>query len=291
MMKKMLILLAISALILASLGCSVTLNLPVQEITTGAIKTEIIQVAAPEAEVVDVDIDFGAGELTIASGNESYLISGEATYNVEEFKPVIEIENNRVHLETGNFEIDGIPDIRKVDNVKNQWNLLLGNALMNLSIQAGAYKGSYELGSLSIKNLEITDGAAEVDLRFSTPNLAAMDSLRYVTGASNVKLYGLGYANFASMIFRSGAGEYYLDFTGGILRDSVVTVESGVSQITLVIPEGTNARVIFKGGLVTIDADDPWQKNGDQYVLNGSGPVLTINVDMGAGTLNLKTSQ
>ena len=146
------------------------------------------------------------------------------------------------------------------------------------------------LAGCLFRNLEISDGAAEVNLRFSTPNLAAMDSLRYTTGASNVKLYGLGYANFSSFIFRSGAGDYTLDFTGGLLRDGVVTIESGVSQVSVVVPEGVNAKVIFNGGLVTVVTSGSWQKNGNQYVLSGSGPVLTINVDMGAGRLNLRTS-
>lgn len=282
--------LAITALALASLGCKVSLNLPMQEISAGELQTESIQIMAPDSEVVDVDLVFGAGELTIAPGSDSYLISGQATYNVENFKPVIKFEENRVKLETGNIEIGGIPDLKNIDDFKNEWDLLLGNTPMNLSISSGAYQGDLEFGSLLIKNLEITDGAADVTLRFSTPNLVAMDSFRYTTGASNVKLFGLGNANFASMIFRSGAGEYLLDFTGGILRDTVITIESGVSQVTVDIPVGVNAKVIFKGGLVTINPTGNWEKSGDQYILQGTGPSLTINVDMGAGTLNLKSS-
>jgi hypothetical protein len=291
MSQKLFLLIAILALVLASLGCNVTLNAPVEKISTGPLQTETIQIASPDAELVKVDLQFGAGDLTIAPGNGVDLISGVATYNVEEFKPVITVEDHRVSLETGNFEFSRIPDFRNYNDLKNQWDLTLGNFPMDLSITAGAYKGEYELGGLSIQNLEISDGAADVNLRFSAANLVAMDSLRYTTGASNVKLYGLGYANFSSMIFRGGAGDYLLDFTGGLLRDGVVKIESGVSQVSVIVPEGVNAKVIFNGGLATVDTSGNWQKNGDQYVLNGSGPVLTINVDLGAGSLNLKTSE
>ncbi len=291
MLRRYFIFLAIIALALASLGCKITMNFPVQKIATGPLQTETIQIAPLSAEIVEVDLEFGAGELKISPGGADYLVFGKATYNVEDFKPVIKIEGKQIYLETGNFEISGIPDFNNIEDLENQWDLALGNFPINLSIQAGAYKGDYEFGSLSIKNLEISDGAADVSLRFATPNLVAMDSFRYTTGASNVELSGLGYANFSSFIFRSGAGEYTLDFGGGILRDSVVTIESGVSQVTLVVPEGVNARVIFKGGLVTINAEGAWDKSGDQYVLNGNGPVLTINVDMGAGNLNLQTSR
>ncbi len=290
MSRKPFVYVIVLTLLLTSLGCSLTVNLPVQEIATGPSRTETIEIAAPAAELVDLKLNFGAGELNLAPGSGTALVSGEATYNVDDFKPEITIEDNRVTLETGNLEINGIPDLKQADNVKNTWNLALGNQPMNLSIQAGAYQGEYELGGLALKSLEIGDGAAQVDLSFSKPNLLPMDTLRYTTGASEVSLSGLGYANFTSMIFRSGAGNYSLDFSGVFQRDAVVTIESGMSEITLNVPEGVNALVIFKGGLASVETSGNWQKSGDQYTLAGSGPTLTINVDLGAGSLKLQST-
>jgi hypothetical protein len=291
MLRKPFLLLAISALVVASLGCRITTNIPVQKISTGPVQTDIIKIKPIDAEIVEVNLEFGAGDLKLAPGNEPFLIDGKAEYNIEEFKPVTRVDGSRVYLETGNFEIGGWPDLSKVDNIKNKWDLALGAYPMNLTIQAGACTGNYELGGLPLNNLDISDGASEVVLSFSEPNPNAMQSLRYTTGASNVRLLGLGRANFSSFIFRSGAGNYTLDFSGGLLRDGVVTIESGVSQVTVIVPEGIQARVLFKGGLVTINASGEWTKAGDQYEITGSGPVLTINVDMGMGTLNLQTSE
>jgi len=53
-----------------------------------------------------------------------------------------------------------------------------------------------------------------------------METLRYVTGASNLKLSNLANANFASMIFEAG-GNYSLDFSGELRQDAVVTIEAG----------------------------------------------------------------
>lgn len=291
MKKNYLLLLALITLMLVSMSCKISFDFPVQDISTSEDQNEVIQIASPGGNMADVKLEFGAGELSIRPGGSDFLVSGTAIYNVPEFKPIIEVENSHVSLETGTFEIGGIPNIGNMDDLKNKWDLTLGTHPMNLRILAGAYTGDYELGSLSIKNLEISDGASDVTMRFSNPNLVAMDSLRYTTGASNVKLYGLGYANFSSMIFRGGAGDYQLDFSGGLLRDSVVTIEAGVSQVTLVVPKSINAIVLFKGGLANVDVSDAWKKSGDRYELSGSGPVITINVDMGAGTLNLKTSE
>jgi hypothetical protein len=159
---------------------------------------------------------------------------------------------------------------------------------MRLTINAGAYQGRMELGGLALKSLEVSDGAADVRLEFSDPNTVEMETLRYTTGASNVELSGLANANFTSMIFRSGAGDYTLDFSGELQRDAVATVESGISQLTIIIPEGTAARVIFKGGFANVSASSDWSRSGDAYVLEADGPVLTINVDMGAGNLDLR---
>jgi len=158
-----------------------------------------------------------------------------------------------------------------------------------LKINAGAYQGNLELGGLALKSLEVNDGAAESRLKFSTPNKTEMEFLRYITGASSVKLSGLANANFTSMIFRSGAGDYTLDFSGKLQRDAVATVESGFSQLTIIVPEGTSAKVIFKGGLTNVDFSGGWKKDGEAYALGSGGPLITISMDLGAGNLTLRT--
>jgi len=287
-MSRIFIFLIVSALALATLACGITINLPVDRIVTGPTQTEEIMIQQPVADEVELTLDFGAGNLEILPGEDGALVSGTATYNVPDFKPEIDVDENRVHLSTGNLEINGIP--RFGDNLENKWDLKLGDHPTNLTINSGAYKGELELGGLSIKSLDITDGAAEVRLRFSELNQVEMDRLRYQTGASNVELSGLANANFSAMVFRSGAGEYRLDFSGDLKRDATVTVESGFSQVTIVVPEGTLAQVITSGGLLNVDTSGDWEKEGDSYSLSGSGPALTISVDMGVGNLVLRTN-
>jgi hypothetical protein len=281
------ILITILILALVTMACGVTINIPIDKITTGPNRIEKIEVATPDVSVVDLALAFGAGDLKIAPGTEEALVSGSATYNVEDFKPKVTTHQEKVQIETGNLEIHGIPNFS--GDIKNEWDLKLGDAPMNLVISAGAYQGEMDLGGLSLKSLEVNDGAANVELEFSEPNQVDMDSLRYTTGASTVSLHELANANFASMIFRSGAGEYTLDFSGALKRDAVVTIESGISQVTIVAPKDVSAKLIFKGGLTNVDISGDWAKSGDGYTLSGSGPILTINVDMAAGNLILRT--
>jgi hypothetical protein len=214
------------------------------------------------------------------------LVTGTATYNVAELKPVVTVDGNEVVIDNGDLRFEGIPVLK---DFKNEWDLALGLDPMNLVIQAGAYQGSIELGGMALQSLRVEDGAADVEIAFSDPNLVEMDSLRYDTGASQVHLTGLANANFSRMDFKGGAGSYELDFSGELMRDATVTVDAGLSSVKIIVPEGTAARVIVDRGLANVDIDSGWEKSGNDYTAAGEGPVLTINVNLGAGNLELST--
>jgi hypothetical protein len=290
-MNRRMILLAILAIALVMLACSININLPSTEVKTGPTETENINVPLlnDKQAIADVTLQFGAGNLDLQpapAANE--LISGTAKYNVVDIKPVVTIDNNNVTIEQGNLKITGIPVINS--NVVNDWSLSLANAPMSLVIKAGAYQGNYELGGLSLHSLEVTDGASKVDLNFSKPNLVEMNSLDYTTGASEVSLKGLANAFAKDITFRSGAGNYTLDFSGELRSDMTVNIESGVSQVTVIVPEGVNAQVLAESGLMTVSTSGSWRQQGSTYSLSNSGNTITINVKMGAGNLRLETS-
>jgi hypothetical protein len=171
--------------------------------------------------------------------------------------------------------------------VKNVWDLQFGDSPIQLHIAAGAYQGRYELGGLAIEKLTIQDGAADVRLSFDEPNLTEMSLFSYATGASSVKLEGLANANFEEMEFHGGAGDYTLDFSGELQRDAEVSVDAGISSVTILVPEGVNVRLTFDGGLSNVDVHGEWEQNGTRYTQEGDGPMLNIRVKMGAGNLSL----
>jgi hypothetical protein len=175
------------------------------------------------------------------------------------------------------------------DDLENRWDLELGDSPIELDISAGGYQGDFELGGLPIHELRVAEGAARTDLSFSEPNPVEMDTLRYDTGASQAVLTGLANANFRAMDFRSGAGDYRLDFSGELQRDADVTIKSGLSNVVIVIPEGTSATVQFDSSLASIDTSGDWQLSGNVYSLPGAGPSLTITIELGAGNLELRT--
>jgi hypothetical protein len=279
MSKKLLI--ASLTLALVSLACGFQTNFPNAK-TPGPDATDQISVAAPE-ENAHLILSFGAGKLTLAPGAMK-LLEGTATYNIPDLKPEIKTSGGDVSITQGNYKMNGMPVFK---DLKNEWDLKLGTAPMDLTINAGAYEGNFDLGGLALTNLTVNDGAAQVTVDFSSANKEKLGVLSYKTGASNVTLKNLGNANFGTLIFESGAGNYKLDFGGTFQRDGSATIRSGMSNLTLVVPSGIAATLKVSSGLSNVQAPTSWSQHGDTYTQEGSGPALTIIIEMGAGNVQI----
>jgi hypothetical protein len=271
---------AFLVLALASLACGFNINLP-KIPTPGPEVTDDISVPTPKTDEVSLHLKFGAGEMLLAPG-ASQLVEGTATYNYATFKPEVNVDGGNVLIKMS--EIKSLPSF---NNLKNKWDFKLGDTPMDLIIESGAYDGTFEFGGLALNNLTIKDGAANVELAFSEPNLAEMSTFKYETGASNLKLTGLANANFSMMDFSSGAGDYTLDFSGKLQRDASIKISSGLSNIIVVIPEGVDAIVTVDSGASNVNAGSGWNKNGDVYKQKSEGPTLTFVIEIGAGNVTL----
>src|SRR5512136_848256 len=152
-------------LLLALSACTFHINMPFTVETGPLQEDEITLPVPPEAGTVDMKLSFGVGTLKLHPGTDS-LVSGTASYNIQDFKPIVTATGNKVTIEQGDWKVTGIPE---ANNIKNEWDLSLGPVPMDLTIEAGAYKAEYDFGGLALENLTIQDGASEVDLTFSAP--------------------------------------------------------------------------------------------------------------------------
>ena len=283
MTRKLLPVLLVLAL--STIACGFHINIPISSITPGPMQSDQINIPLPAdpTQTMDLSLGFGAGTLNLHPG-ASAVVSGTAKYNIADFKPIVTVNGSTARIEQGNWHLKGIPDL---SNIKNTWDLTLGKQPLNLSIEAGAYHAEYQFGGLALTNLTVKDGASDVKMDFDSPNLSEMSLLSYETGASNISLTGLGNANFSSLLFHSGAGNFTLDFTGSLKQNGSVNIETGVSNTTLVIPSGIPVQLTVEGGLSNVTYGSSWSKSGNLYTQAGSGPQLTIVVKIGAGNLTL----
>ena len=269
-------------------GCGINIELPFNtEQKTGPSVTDYVQVPIPDApSPLDVNLSFGAGKMTLLPNPGEDLLSGTATYNVTDFKPEVTVDENGVTLKQGSLKLNAVPTIN--ETIKNDWSIAIKNHPIELSIKAGGYSGDFEFGGLAISDLHIADGAANVKLKFSTPNTIPMNAFRYETGASNITMDKLANANFQTMIFQSGAGNYNLDFSGLLQRDTSIFIETGLSRLVISVPDGVPARVNFEGPFSKVIMSGDWQQEGNEYYLEGQGPRLNFTVEIKAGTVTLQ---
>lgn len=280
MLNKFIILIAVLAF--AAIACGFNLDLP-PKAQPGPEVVEDISVPYPKADDVNLKLSFGAGEMKLSPG-ASQLVDGTATYNYTELKPVVLTDGGNVQVKLGDVGVNFLPDF---NNLKNKWDFKLGGQPMNLSIESGAYDGTFEFGGLALTSLTVKDGAADVGLAFSEPNQTEMSVFSYSTGASNVKMKGLANANFSIFDFSAGAGDYTLDFSGELQRDASIKIETGFSNLIIIVPEGVNAVVTVQSGLSNVNAGSGWSQNGSVYQQTGEGHTLTFVIEMGAGNLTL----
>jgi len=280
-MRKIAITLAILAITGATLACSFSVN--TKEDKVGDTQVMEINEAAPtNLAGAKVEIDMGAGKLNI-TGGAGGLIEGTITYNVFGWTPEVTRSDGSLRIHQGRLEDIKIPN----NKVINEWDLSLGAFPTDLEISAGAYEGLIDLSGVALTNLKISDGASKATVEFNGPNPISMDSFTYKTGASQVKIYGIGNANTSLFTFDGGAGDYRLDFSGTLEQDLAVKVTSGVSKIEIIIPENVPARVTISGGLNNVSPHGTWSISGNVYEKTGTGPRIDITVDMGVGSLDL----
>jgi len=281
-MKPTLILVTI-ALLASTLACGISVNVP--SVQTGPTQTlEIDETLPGGSGVTELTIEMAAGKLNIEPAADNKL-SGRVDYNVSEWMPTITSDSNSLRLSQLNNKTFGN---FTGNDVINDWDLKIGNEVpLDLTVNAGAYKGRIDLSGVMLRRLEINDGASDGDVKFNVPNPETMEKLVYRTGASKVSLYGLANANFTSMSFDGGAGDYLLDFSGTLNQDASVIVHTGVSSLTIIIPAGMHAVVTNNGAISNITPSGTWTVNNKVYEASGKGHTLTILVEMAIGSLKL----
>lgn len=279
-MKKQLIFVII-ALALSSFACSIS-NIEMKTIDT---QTVMIDEALP-TNLAETALSFNmtGGTFNITPGSTK-LVTGAINYNVEDWEPQFTRSNNYFEIKQVNpYKISGIP----TNDVVNEWNLAVSTLLpLNLSIEGGASENDFNLTGMQLTGLKIVQGASKTSVHFDTPNPVIMDTFNFTTGASSASLFGLGNANFNTMSFSAGAGDYALDFTGSLTHDATVDIKATISNITITIPAGMKAVIINDGTVSNINTQGTWLLSDDTYTTLTEGYTLTINLDMAVGNVTL----
>lgn len=290
-MKRLVVPSIALALLLTSLACTITpqipdINISVPTIEVGDVTEERHSIPLAGTDPSDVDILFGAGNLNTEAGVSDKLVEGVFRYNVESWAPEITHEGDQLTIKQGGDENQwGIPS----GNVKNKWELEFSPELpLRINVRAGAGDGELDFTGLQVSELDVDLGAGSFVLRFDEPNAASMDHLTLDAGASKLEVLGVGNASPETVRLRGGVGDMSLDLTGEWTHSADVTIRAGAGALRVTLPSDVGVRVETRGGLTNVEAYGLRQMGGT-YTNDAFGEAETeVNVSITTGIGNVR---
>ncbi len=247
------------------------------------------EIQLKKENLVNVEIDFGVGELRLGAGSGDLLLDADVEYSEEDLKPEISYEAQdsvgRLHL-----RVEEMKHIRHP--WRSLWDLKFTDKIpLTFDISIGANKGELDFTGLRVRDLEINTGASSSVITFDKPNPETLERIEISAGAARVRLKNLGNANFKSLDFQGGAGIYILDFRGSLEHKASVDISMGIAQLTLLIPKGIGAK-IRKDTPLTSFSIDGFREELGYYVNESFGKTegtLIVNIKSGLGSINVET--
>jgi cell wall-active antibiotic response 4TMS protein YvqF/uncharacterized protein DUF2154 len=134
-----------------------------------------------KTKYLDLDIDFGAGDIQLKKGSNDVLFKNSVkTYNLND--PVLDYKTSNSNAK---IEISRNSYFNFFHPIKENWDIEVSpNVKSDINFEVGASNIDIDLTNLQISNLDIDSGATKIKIKFNTyPTIVDI-----YTGASTVDL-------------------------------------------------------------------------------------------------------
>lgn len=220
----------------------------------GALQTESQSVELGDADLVRVEITFGAGNLKLTGGAEK-LLEADFTYNVARLKPEVEYTNDTLVIR--HPEVRGLPALQGITDYRNEWNLRLNDGLpTDLSVDMGAGSSNLQLAGLPLTRLDVILGAgiSTIDLSGDwardldvTIDAGAADlTVRLPSEVGARVTVDAGPTTIEATGLRRDGNIFTNDAYGASEVTLQVDMEAGIGQINLEVDEHTQAKAALQ---------------------------------------------
>ncbi|HTZ72405.1 MAG TPA: toast rack family protein [Candidatus Aquilonibacter sp.] len=155
----------------------------------------------------------------------------------------------------------------------------------NIEYSVSNHAGALNLTQENPSHLHLVTNHNDWSLRMNN-NIASNLKIEIGAGHGDLDLHGM---TLTGLDLEMGAGQVNADLDGNWKKDSSVTIQGGVGQATLRLPENIGVEVHASGGIGAISTDG-LHKQGDAYVNDayGKSPVtLYVNITGGVGQISL----
>jgi hypothetical protein len=147
------------------LAVALCLSSCIIDTVTGPERHDFRTIERDAAERVHVNLTMGAGTLTIGGGAKK-LLNADFTYNVSSWQPEVRYSSTGAR---GDLTIrQPGQGHNRIGHIRYEWDLALNNDVpMDLSLHFGVGEARLDLGSLSLRTVEVNMGVGklQMDLR------------------------------------------------------------------------------------------------------------------------------
>jgi hypothetical protein len=240
-------------------------------------------------ERLELHIDHAAGRLEVAEGDPRRLYEFALRYDENVIHPVADYQPwaGVLRLGTESLERAGF---RGSGDESTASIRIAPTVPTDLEMRFGAGQAQLELGGLSLRSAELTTGASETRIAFSSRNRVPGDLVRIRSGVASVHAESLGNSRAKRFEIEGGIGKTLLDFGGSWEGDATASVKMGIGSLRLRFPRDLGIRLTRTSLLTRLNTEGLERRgNGFQSSNWASAPYkLTVHVEAGLGSIDVE---
>lgn len=192
-----------------------------------------------------------------------------------------------IEVPAGDLTLRSGADPGKILDANFHYTTEDGEPQVNYSVSKG--QGSLEVTQENGSHIHLMSQHNEWNLRLND-DIPTQLRVQIGAGHGELDLHGL---TLESLDLKIGAGQVNADLAANWSKDSTVTIQGGVGQATLRLPNNIGVSVHASGGIGEVSTDG-LHKQDDSYVNDSYGKAsvtLEVNVTGGVGQINLVSEQ
>lgn len=222
------------------------------QLQAAQLKTVTWSRQVTDEERLEVNVSYGAGELTLRPGESDLLYRARFDYDEDFATPRADYRSGRLDLGISTRENRRFKDQSESSSL-DLW--LSREVPMDLELDFGAGSAELDLSGLPLLDLDVSTGASESEIRVDEVNPVAMESASINVGAAKLSMHGIGNLNVDRVTVKAGVGSVTLGLGGEWPRDGRVSVDMGLGALEIRVPESLGVRVTRQNFLTAIEAD------------------------------------
>lgn len=245
---------------------------------------------------IEVEILYGIGELTVRRGDAGVLYRARMRYHERFATPIAEYDDGLLKFGMEIAEADDLEPPWEVSSETRATDLELpsmdlelpADVAMDLNLVFLGGKVDLDLTGMPIRNLELTNGGSESEIRITELNPEPMRSAEINVGVADFTMVGLGNLNAREVEVTAGLGDLTLGIDGAWPEGSLLSIGMGVGALRIHIPESLGVRVEHESSFLTSLHADGFVKAEDTYTSENwdeAGRKLEIDLSATLGVV------